>query len=189
VSIMSFLRILFGKGINATSEELLELFVAQTYPAQQLLDVVAELQRRRGIPVDTEAIFASASACCAVAVVGVAYKFKASLLGHSSENLHAILVQGWAETYKSSHQTGSSVEDLRRRILNAFGALSKAATRNPTPQGQASSYHAARMASLLIDPDEANLDETKVLAFATLMEQKYKSALGFFDTLSRNNRL
>jgi hypothetical protein len=189
MSIFSFLKILLGGGINATSEELLHLFVGQTYPPDQFLDLVAELQRRQGKQPNSETIFASASACCAAGVIGALSKYKTTLPDEFSANLHSFLIGGWARMYKDSHENASDVEVLRRRILDAFSAISRAATSNPTKDGTASSYHAARKARLLVDPDEASLEEPEVTGFEILIEQKYKTALGFFKTLKRNRRL
>jgi hypothetical protein len=81
------------------------------------------------------------------------------------------------------------MEDLILMFYEVQATLSKAATSNPTQEGTASSYRAARMACLLIDPDEANLQEPEITGFELLIERKYNAALGFFKTLRCNRRL
>jgi hypothetical protein len=186
VAFLTFLSVLFGRGINATSEELLEMLIGQTYPGNDFIDLYVS---RKGIATKEEDVFVSASACCSVGVVGAASSYKHVLTDSSLEGLHLSPIGGWVDMYRASHQNATSKESLRRRILDAFGVLSRAATKNRTKEGTASVYHAAREARLLIDPDESSLEEGEIAGFEILISKKHQAATGFFKTLGRNKRL
>jgi hypothetical protein len=186
VAFFSFLKILFGGGIDATSEELLEMLNGQTYPGDDFIDLYVSII---GIATKEEDVFVSASACCSVGVIGAMSQHKHIFAGSGGDNLHVSLIEGWVDRYRASHPNASSADILQRRILDAFGVISRAAINNPTKEGTGSSYHAARQARLLIDPDESSLKEGQIAGLEILISKKYQTALGFFKTLQRNKRL
>jgi hypothetical protein len=186
VAFLTFLSVPFGRGINATSEELLEMLIGQTYPGNDFIDLYVS---RKGIATKEEDVFVSASACCSVGVVGAASSYKHVLTDSSLEGLHLSLIGGWVDLYRASHPNAANKESLRRRVLDAFGVLSGAATKNRMKDGTASVYHAARQARLLIDPDESSLEEGEIAGFEILISKKYQTAIGFFKALGRNKRL
>lgn len=186
MAFMTFLKTLFGGGIDARLEELLEMLIGQTYPGDDFIDLYASA---RSLTTKKEDVFVSASACCSVGVVGAMSQYKHIFTGSGGDNIHISLIEGWVEIYRASKPTASSVEILRRRILDAFGVISRAAINNPTKEGTGSSYHAARQARLLVDPDESTLKEGEIAGFEILITRKYQTALGFFKTLKRNKRL
>jgi hypothetical protein len=186
MAFFNFLKILFGGGIDATWEELLEMLIGQTYPGDDFIDLYVS---RKGIATKEDDVFVSASACCSVGVVGAASSYKHVLTDSSLEGLHLSLIGGWVDLYRASHPNAANKESLRRRVLDAFGVLSRAAVNNPTKEGTGSSYHAAKQARLLVDPDESTLEDGEIAGFEILISKKYQTALGFFKTLRRNKRL
>jgi len=63
-----FLKILFGKGIDAPPEVMCAMFVEWMYPEGNLLTKIAELQTRQNNKVDPEAIVFAACGCSEVAL-------------------------------------------------------------------------------------------------------------------------
>jgi hypothetical protein len=186
MAFMRFLKILFGGGIDASSEELLAMLVGQTYPGN---DFVGAYVSAKGLVMKEEAVFVSAAACCSLGVIGATSEFKSLFTDSDREKLHLSLIRRWSEMYRETHPHASSTEILRKSILDAFGAILRAARNNRNKEGAASGYHAAKQARLLIDPDESTLEEGEIAGFEILISKKKETAIGFFETLRRNKRL
>jgi hypothetical protein len=71
--VFRFLKILFGKGIDASPEEMVAILTGQMYPGDKLLAQIADLQARQNNTVEPETIFAAACGCSMMALSGAAH--------------------------------------------------------------------------------------------------------------------
>jgi hypothetical protein len=179
-----FLKILFGKGIDASPDELVAIFTGQMYPLEQFLAQVADLHARQGNKVEPETIFAAAGGCSMLALSAATHGMTNSSL--EIKNLYADVKHGLLEMYKLEAREPIDAQDLRARFENASHKIARAGIENPTRTGRASAWHAARTACLVVDPDEGNLEEVKIALFKELIKRKYDTARGFFETVPHN---
>jgi hypothetical protein len=104
----------------------------------------------------------------------------------SSENRQEMLVniiEGMAEMYTDRNETPLSVQDLRGRIIEAFGESWTAGTEHRI-SGNASTDHIAQAACLLANHGQPN--RMKETGLYVLIDRKYKSAEGTLKLLKKN---
>jgi len=92
------------------------------------------------------------------------------------------------EMYRRDTATPVNVEKLRATFDDAQHKIARAGIENPAATGQASAWHCARMAWLVIDPVENHLNDHKIAIFLDHIKQKQDIVRGFFAVV-RNNKL
>lgn len=161
-------------------EQLHAFLVGQMYPQQQVIDVVSKGS-------DPDTAFVVTAACSASALWAAMCVVLDHIPRETIERIHVSVIHDLTEMYKEENQTTLSLEELRARIINAWSRIWEAGTAQQDSSGRASRQHIVQAACRLVN--QGQLDQAKVAALETLLEQKYLTAEGHWRMLKRNRQV
>jgi hypothetical protein len=170
----------FGFGIDTPPEQLHAFLVSQLYPPQQLIDTLSKGS-------DPDTAFIVTAACCTSTLWAALSVVLDHLPRKDIQQIHVSVIQDMAKMYKDERQTALDVKELRARIIRAWSSIWEAGMAHRDSSGRGSGQHMAEAACLLAN--QGQLDQAKVEALGTLLNQKYLIPEGLLQMLKRNRRL